>query len=217
MLDAYLKVRAQYGDSPEGWTVEDWIYNIQQKLNNNPITLKNPISLSLSETIDQLNTRLKPAMDSLKSAWQNIFTDDEADLNSIDILSTCDSIKSKLDDMAELGLKVEYSSYEDFVRVLRNSESTTNDVKESFNSLATTFTQSALSGPDVFETMKAAIEDLGVVNSEMVAFDALISNTEALKEAGIDLASVLPADIPMPIPYPMPYSAIVTTLSSAAK
>ncbi len=190
VLDAYLKVRAQYGDSPEGWTVEDWIYNIQQKLNNNPITLKNPISLSLSETIDQLNTRLKPAMDSLKSAWQNIFTDDEADLNSIDILSTCDSIKSKLDDMAELGLKVEYSSYEDFVRVLRNSESTTNDVKEAFNSLATSITQAALSGAEDFETMKAAIEDLGVVNSEMVAFDALISNTEALKEAGIDLASV---------------------------
>ncbi len=156
---------------------------------------KNHFSLSLSQTVDQLNTQLKPAMDSLKSAWQDIFTDDEFALNSINILSTCDSIKSKLDEMSKLGLKVEYSSYEDFVRVLRDSKSTTNDVKEAFNSLTTSITQAALSGAEDFETMKAALEDLGVVNSEMVAFDALISNTEALKEADLDLASATYNDI----------------------
>lgn len=46
-----------------------------------------------------------------------------------------------------------------------------------------------LSGAEDFETMKAALEDLDVINEELVAFDALISNTEALKEAGLDLAS----------------------------
>lgn len=162
-----------------------------QKLSNDSST----VSLSISKTIDQLNTHLKPAMDSLKSAWQDIFTDDEFALNSINLLSTCDSIKSKLDEMSKLGLKIEYSSYEDFVRVLRDSESTTNEVKEAFNSLATSITQSALSGAEDFETMKAALEDLGVVNSEMVAFDALISNTEALKEANLDLASATYDDI----------------------
>lgn len=43
--------------------------------------------LSISQTIDQLNTRLKPAMDSLHSAWQDMFNDDgKFDLKSVDIL-----------------------------------------------------------------------------------------------------------------------------------
>lgn len=155
-------------------------------------TDENPISsLSISDTIDHLNTQLKPAFDSLKSAYQDIFTDNGTfALNSINILSTCDSIKSRLDEMSKSGLNVDYSSYEDFVRVLRNSESTGKNVEDAFNSLATSITRAALSGAEDLETMKAALEDLGVVNNEMVAFEALISNTEALKEAGLDLEAV---------------------------
>ena len=147
-------------------------------------------TLSISDTIDQLNTQLKPAFDSLKSAWQDIFTDDGFALNSIDILSTCDSIKSKLDELNKIDdITVDYSAFEDFVRVLNNSESEANDVKDAFNDLATSIAQAGISGAEDFETMKAALEDLGVVNEELVAFDALISNTEALKEAGLDLAN----------------------------
>ena len=143
-----------------------------------------PVSpLSISETVDQLNNKLKPAMDSLNSAWNEIFTDDEFALNSIDILSICDSIKSKLDDMKELGLDVDYSSYEDFIRVLNNSESEANDVDKAFDSLANSIAQAALTGAEDFRTMKAALEDLGVVNSDIVAFQSLINNTTALKEA----------------------------------
>lgn len=155
--------------------------------------------LSISQTIDQLNTQLKPAFDSLKSAYQDIFDDDgKFQLNSIDILSICDAIKSKLDEMSDpegLNLDVDYSAFEDFVRVLNNAESTEYDVEKAFDSLATSITQAALSGTEDFETMKAALEDLGVVNNEMVAFDALISNTEALKEAGLDLANATDAEI----------------------
>lgn len=149
-----------------------------------------PIStLSISSTISQLNTQLKPAFDSLQSAYQSIFTDDGFAINSIDILSTCDSIKSKLDELNEMeGITVDYSSYEDFVMVLSDSESTSQDVETAFDSLATSITQAALSGTEDFDTMKAALEDLGVLNNEIVAFDALISNTEALKEVGLDLS-----------------------------
>lgn len=147
------------------------------------------VSLTISSTIEKLNTQLKPAFDSLKSAYQDIFTDDGFELNSIDILSTCDSIKSKLDEISKFNPDLDYSSFEDFVRVLSNTDSTTEDVKNAFNSLATSITNAALSGTEDFTTMKAALEDLGVVNNELVAFDALISNTEALKEAGLDLTN----------------------------
>ncbi len=155
--------------------------------------------LSISHTIDQLNTQLKPAFDSLQSAYQDIFTDDgKFALNSIDILSTCDTIKSKLDEMSDpegLNLDVDYSAFEDFVRVLNNTESTEQDVENAFDSLATSITQAALTGAEDFETMKAALEDLGVVNNEMVAFDNLISKTNALADAGIDLANATEAEM----------------------
>ncbi len=160
-------------------------------LPNEPSTL-----LSIPDTITHLNTNLKPAFDSLHAAYQNIFTDDGAlDRSSIDILSTCDSIKSKLDEMSQAGFEVDYSAFENFVTVLRNSESEADDVNKAFDSLATSITDAALSGAEDFETMKAALEDLGVVNNEMVAFDALIRNTEALKEAGLDLSEATYDDI----------------------
>lgn len=155
--------------------------------------------LSISQTIDQLNTRLKPAMDSLHSAWQDMFNDDgKFDLKSVDILSTCDAIKSKLDEMSDpegLNLDVDYSAFEDFVRVLNNTESTEQDVENAFDSLATSITQAALTGAEDFETMKAALEDLGVVNNEMVAFDNLTSKTNVLADAGIDLANATEAEM----------------------
>ena len=166
------------------------IENIKEQLASVGNKNEYPISLSITQTIDQLNTQLKPAFDSLQSAYKDIFDDDgKFQINSIDILSTCDSIKSKLDDLNEIeGITVDYTAFEDFVKVLNNTESTEQDVETAFDSLATSITQAALSGTEDFETMKSALEDLGVANSEMVAFDALIKNTEALKEAGLDLA-----------------------------
>ena len=166
---------------------------VQDNVKGDTFNDKNPISsLSISDTVTQLNTRLKPASDSLKSAYNDIFTDDGFTLNSIDILSTCDAIKSKLDEMSDpegLNLDVDYSAFEDFVRVLNNTESTEYDVEKAFDSLATSITHAALTGKEDFDTMKAVLEDLGVTNNEIVAFDALASNTEALKEAGLDLAN----------------------------
>lgn len=170
---------------------------LQAEIQKAKESISEPIqSLSIPDTITHLNTNLKPAFDSLHAAYQNIFTDDGTlDRSSIDILSTCDSIKSKLDEMSELGLKVDYSSFENFVKVLNNTETTGHDMQTAFDSLATSITDAALSGAEDFETMKAALEDLGVVNNEMVAFDVLIRNTEALKEAGLDLSEATYDDI----------------------
>ena len=156
---------------------------VQKKVQSSTLNNDTSVTLSISQTIDQLNTQLKPSFDALKSAWQDIFTDDEFALNSINILSTCDSIKSKLDELNKIdGITVDYSAYEDFVRVLRNTESTEKDVNDATDALAASITQAALSGAEDFETMKAVLEDLGVVNSELVAFDALARNTEMLDE-----------------------------------
>lgn len=181
-VDKYLK--------ENGLTLEDLISVVKTYKEEMADTFADETGISpisISQTIDQLNTQLKPAFDSLNSAWNDIFSDDEFKLNSIDILSTCDSIKSKMDEMKELGLDVDYSAFENFVNVLNNTESKTSDVDKAFDSLADSIAKAALTGAEDFDTMKAALEDLGVVNSEMVAFDNLISKTNALADAGIDL------------------------------
>lgn len=161
----------------------------EAKKNANAVDMdKTPATLSISDTISQLNTQLKPAFDSLKSAYQDIFTDDGFTLENVD-LSMLDSIKSKLDEMSESKLEVDYSAFEALVSILNDAESEEGDVRDAFDDLAASITEAAITGAEDFETLKAALEDLGIVNEELVAFEALISNTEALKETGLDLSS----------------------------
>ena len=157
---------------------------------NDSLASTPPPVLSPAQTITQLNTQLKPALDTLSTAWQNIFANDTFSLDSTDILSTCDAIRARLDEMSRAGLNVDYSSYDNFVRVLYDSESEVQDVENAFNSLSSSMTKAVLTGAEDFDVMKAVLEDLGSTNSEMDAFTTLISNTEALKEAGLDLAAV---------------------------
>ena len=138
--------------------------------------------LSISSTIDQLNTKLKPAMDSLESAWNNIFTDDGFTLENID-LSTFEAIKSKLDEMSKLGLEVDTSSFENFVTVLNDTDSTAEQVKDAFQDLATSIVDAGVSGIEDFQLLKDTLQEMGVQNFEMVAFEELVKNTEALNEA----------------------------------
>ncbi len=155
--------------------------------------------LSISSTIDQLNTKLKPAMDSLESAWNNIFTTDKNgkevfSLDDID-LSTFESIKSKLDEMAELGLEVDTSSFENFVTVLNDTDSTAEQVKDAFDDLATSIVDAGVSGIEDFQLLKDTLQEMGVQNFEMVAFEELVKNTEALKAAGLDLVNATDVQI----------------------
>ncbi len=172
-----------------GFQAEEVVQQIYAALEES--AQKNPSSFifSVTDTLKQITARLSPVFDSLKSAWQNIFTDGTLDLNSTDILSLCSSIESSLNHLNEMdGITVDYAPFENLVAVLNNTEAKEWEVKDAFDSLASSITQAALTGTEDFETMKAALEDLGVSNSETAAFNALIHNTEALKEAGLDLA-----------------------------
>lgn len=158
------------------------------------------VSLGIKETVSQLNTQLKPAMDSLASAWEDIFSGDNGEMNldKVDLLSVADSIKKELDTLNDpegLNLGIDYSAYENFIRILEDTESTEKDVKQGFNALAQSIVDAGVSGVEDFETLKDVLEDLGVVNNDIIAFQSLVQNTEALKEAGLDLANATESDI----------------------
>lgn len=176
--------------------------------------IENPISLSISETIDQLNTQLKPTFDALKSAYQDIFTTDDNGqplftLENVD-LSMLDSIKSKLDELNKLegvNLNIDYTSFENLARVLTDTTSTADDVQTAFNSLATDIVSalnpaiSECSGEN-YKLVQSLLESVGIMNSEEVMVSSLgytyeeyIAAKEEAADAGFDLANATESEI----------------------
>lgn len=134
-----------------------------------------PVSLSISQTIDQLNTQLKPAFDSLKSAYQDIFTDDGFTLENVDtsMLSSIKSTIDELNNMEDVDINIDYSSFEDLAKVLTDTSSTADDVHEAMNSFATDIVNSlnpAISQCDgeSYKLMQTLLESMGIVNAEEV-------------------------------------------------
>ena len=166
-----------------------------------------PQSSSITETIDQLNTQLKPTFDSLKSAYQDIFTTDDDGkslftLENVD-LSMLDSVKSAIDELnenEELGINIDYSSFENLARILTDTASTEIDVKNGFNDFITdiVFGTNALDNLNASDAklVETLLQSLGVANAHEIVYDSLIAKTEALAleeqlltEVGGDLAN----------------------------
>lgn len=158
-------------------------------------------SLSISQTIDQLNTQLKPAFDSLKSAYQDIFTDDGFTLENVDT-SMLSSIKSAIDElnkMEDVDINVDYSSFENLAKVLTDSSSTAEDVQNSFNNFASTILDAvnpAISQCDgeSYKLLQTLLESMGIVNAEEVlmaqlgySYEEYANAKESAANAGIDL------------------------------
>lgn len=158
-------------------------------------------SLSISQTIDQLNTQLKPAFDSLKSAYQDIFTDDGFTLENVDT-SMLSSIKSAIDElnkMEDVDINVDYSSFENLAKVLADSSSTAEDVQNSFNNFASTILDAvnpAISQCDgeSYKLLQTLLESMGIVNAEEVlmaqlgySYEEYANAKESAANAGIDL------------------------------
>ena len=151
--------------------------------------------LGVSETVNALNTKLKPAIDSITDAYQNIFTEDGFTRENIN-LEMFESLRSEIENMqGELGLDIDYSSFDNFVTVLNDTTSSTQDIQDAFDEVAFSIAEAALEGIEDFSVLKETLKDLGYVNYEMTAFEALLNNKEALLNTGLDLANATDAEI----------------------
>lgn len=142
-------------------------------------------SLSITDTVDQLNTQLKPTFDSLKSAYEDIFTTDDKGkslftLKNVD-LSMLDSIKSAIDELnenKELGISIDYSSFENLAKTFTDTTSTANDVHNAFNSFATDIVNSlnpslSKASGESLQLITTLLQSLGVINAEEVVISSL--------------------------------------------
>lgn len=171
------------------------IDSFQEALNNvkkEAGTPDNSIELSISDTISQLDTKLKPAYDAIGQAYQNIFSynDNGEELFSLDNvdLDTFSEIKKGLEEIQDAGTSIDLSSFDNLVSVLSESSSTAEEVHEAFDEMAT----SIISGLGEITNANyniaiTALEAMGATNAQIIAFNSLTNNTEALKEAGFDL------------------------------
>ena len=196
-IDAWQEIAQEARDATEA---EEKYLNQGREQDSSP-------TLSISDTVTQLNTQLKPAFDSLQSAYKDIFTDDGFTLENVD-LSMLDSIKSKLDELnenKELGISIDYSSFDNLVKVLTDTSSESDDVQKAFNSLAT----SVLNSTGVMDSMDEStvqlvasmLESMGVANANEVAYEAFNAKMEGLAlqeqllaETGKELANVTADD-----------------------
>lgn len=176
---------------------------VQDNVQGSTLINETPV-LSVSEIVDQFNTQLKPAFDSLKSAYQDIFTDDEFTPENVDI-SMLDSIRSaidKLNSMEGVDINIDYSSFDELARVLTDSSSTADDVHNAIDSLATDIVGglnpaiSQCSGEN-YQLVQSMLESVGIINAEevMVAslgytYEEYIAAKENAAQADRDLVSM---------------------------
>ena len=170
---------------------------------------KYPISLSITDTIDQLNTQLKPAFDSLQSAYQDIFTDDGFTLENVDtsMLSSIKSTIDELNNMEDVDINIDYSSFENLAKVLTDTSSESWQVQDAFDEFATTIVNSlnpAISQCDgeSYRLLQTLLESMGIVNAEEVMVSSLgytyeeyIAAKEEAADAGFDLANATESEI----------------------
>ena len=181
VLDAYLRVKDQYGEHPEGWTPRDWLAHIQTDLENRQLELD--AQLSVTETIDRLDTRLKPALNSLKSAYQNIFTDDGFTLENVgtDMLRSISSSIDELNAIENTDIHIDPSAFENFARVLTDTASTADDVQNQFLELTDTIVHAAGSmevNADNFNVLAKSLEEMGAVNARDVLEEMMLAQQE---------------------------------------
>ena len=151
---------------------------------------------SISQTIDNLNTRLKPTFDALKEAYQDIFKSEDGEINfsldDVDI-STFESIKSAIGELDEIdGIDIDYSTFDDFVKVLSDTSSTSDEVQAQFDKLSTSIVYSAdctQMTKDNFDLLVKSLYEMGLVNAEEVLTN-IRNAQEELKASGIDLKNI---------------------------
>lgn len=161
--------------------------------------------LSIIETVKQIETQLRSVFNSLRSAYQNIFTDDNSKekqfpLADVDITDSFEPILSELEKLDELdGINIDYSVFDDFVSVLSDTSSTAEEIEEQFNSLATSIIYASdctKMSSETFHLLAESLSEMGVSNAYEV-LESILELQSALSAAGVDATTAMSGEVGM--------------------
>lgn len=170
-LDVYLKIKGEYDTS--SWDVDDWISNIQKRLNEEFPEIRIPASKTLSDLKD-LNTEL----DNLGNAMANLDSEGNFDLGS-------------LDSIADYFLGLEGISYDadavnNALKSLGDENTSIEEQADAINSLADQYlkTSGILDhlNEENKELIKFQLERMGISNAETIVDTALNQTLQSQAE-----------------------------------
>ena len=161
---------------------------------SDPRLIQTDPPLSASQTIDQLNTRLKPALDSLGSAYRSLFSDGVFNPDAVD-LSMLENIKSSIEELNSLqdvDINIDMAAFDSLASTLTAADVTQQQAQQAFDDFATSvfYATAATEGmtDETEELVEQMLASLGVANAAEVAEYALAEAKAQNVLASHDLA-----------------------------
>ena len=172
---------------------------VQANVKGDTFNDRNPISSTISSSVQQLATQLEPQFTKLGEAYKKIFTADGFTLDEVDNSMLEDLRESFAEIEAEIGVAFDASKLEPFFDTLTNSASTADQVQQAFNDLATSYFYSTETleylNEETAESIVKQLEEMGVANAQEVVMYALSEAKARAFLASYDLADATDADI----------------------
>lgn len=148
----------------------------EKKLNDGASEVANTTA-TISSSVSQIATQLKPQFDELAEAYKEIFSDDGFSIDVVDN-EMLENLRSAFEDIEEdVGVSFDTTELNKFFSVLTDGASTADEVQQAFNDLATAYLYSTDTMENLNDETAAAIEqqlqEMGVTNANEVVSAAL--------------------------------------------
>lgn len=132
---------------------------------------------TISSSVSQIATQLKPQFDELAEAYKEIFSEDGFSIDVVDN-EMLENLRSAFEDIEEdVGVSFDTTELNKFFSVLTDGASTADEVQEAFNDLATAYLYSTDTMENLNDETAQAIEqqlqEMGVTNANEVVSAAL--------------------------------------------
>ena len=139
---------------------EAWLNGVQSEIKKDDVDL-----LSITDTVDNINNKLKPTLDSLAGTYTTLFDKENGYEWQIIDVEEFASIKSELDSLKEeFGINVPTEDYEEFVKILSDTSTTSEQAQKAFDDLATSMINNSnvveLTDEN-FDILRNSLENLG--------------------------------------------------------
>ena len=132
---------------------------------------------TISSSVSQIATQLKPQFDELAEAYKEIFSDDGFSIDVVDN-EMLENLRSAFEDIEEdVGVSFDTTELNKFFSVLTDGASTADEVQQAFNDLATAYLYSTDTmenlNDETAQAIEQQLEEMGVTNAHEVVTAAL--------------------------------------------
>lgn len=178
--DQFVQALKEQADSLDGATLsaEDYDSALQEVKNaQDQIEEVADTTATISSSVSQIATQLKPQFDELAEAYKEIFSEDGFSVDVVDN-EMLENLRSAFEDIEEdVGVSFDTTELNKFFSVLTDGASTADEVQEAFNDLATAYLYSTDTMENLNDETAQAIEqqlqEMGVTNANEVVSAAL--------------------------------------------